>query len=61
MSERMKNNKFWRGLVKYVQTLKGMTFREKVAHTWFSYKMELCVVAMGMFVVATVISCVITA
>ena len=61
MIERMKNNKFWRGLVKYVQTLKGMTFREKVAHTWFSYKMELCVVAMGMFVVATVISCVITA
>lgn len=61
MFERMKNNRFWRGWVKYLQTLKGMTFREKVSHTWFSYRLELCVIAMVLFVVATVISCVISA
>ncbi len=41
--------------------MKHMTFKEKVQHIFFAYKMELCVVALMLFVVTLIVSSVITA
>ncbi len=43
------------------QAMKTMTFKEKVQHIFYAYKMELCVMALMLFVVALIVSSVITA
>ena len=61
MIQRIKSSRFWQGWKKYVSSMKGLSLWEKVQHTWFSYKLELATIAVCLFLVITVISCVITA
>lgn len=61
MFEEKKNNGFISGWKKYFASMKGMTFREKLQHTWFGYKLELGTIAVGVFILVTVISSVINA
>lgn len=43
------------------RTMKGMTFKEKVGHIFYSYKMELCVIALVLFVFILGVSSIISA
>lgn len=61
MGEKIKNLKLYQGFVKLKETIKPMTFREKIQHIWFSYKAEMYIAALLIFVVVFVFSCIITA
>lgn len=57
----LKNNRLVNGFKNYFAAMKGMTFKEKLEHTWFSYKLEMYVACLFIFVLAVVISCVLSA
>ena len=61
MGEKIKNLKIYQGFVKLKETIKPMTFREKLQHIWFSYKAEMYIAALMIFVVVFVFSCIINA
>ena len=41
----LRDNDLTRGWKQYRQMMKGLPFKEKVSHTFYSYKLELCAIA----------------
>lgn len=61
MGEKIKNLGIYKGFVKLKETLKPMTFKEKIQHIFYSYKAEMYIAGLMIFMVCFLISCIITA
>ena len=61
MGEKIKNLKLYQGFVQMKETMASMTFKERLQHLFFSYKAEMYIAALLIFVVVFVISCISTA
>ena len=61
MGEKIKNLSIYKGFLKLKETLKPMTFTEKIQHIFYSYKAEMYIAALIIFVFVFFVSCIITA
>ena len=56
-----KNSALAQGIKQYFSNMKGLSFREKIESTFYLYKLELGVIAVGIFIIIAIVSSVITA
>ena len=59
--KKFKDTGLGRGIKMYFDTMKGLSFREKIVNTWYLYKLELGVMVLCLFALAAVVSSVINA
>lgn len=57
----IKNCALVQGIRKYFNNMKGLSFREKIESTFYLYRLELGVIAVGIFIIIAIVSSVITA
>ena len=57
----IKNCALVQGIRKYFNNMKGLSFWEKIESTFYLYKLELGVIAVGIFIIIAIVSSVITA